>query len=101
MSDSPPDDFLAPPAFKAAEALATLKRHLRDLRLIERAGRFEWNGSPLIELTLEGDTLRARSVKKPARSPEWTVRTLKSSAEVRAFTDPFKRQLALWKEGDE
>ena len=95
------EDSFAPPAFKAEEALGTLKRHLRDLRLLERAGRFEWKGDPLLELTLDGEAIRARSVKRPARSPEWIVRLLKNPAEVRAFTEDFKRQFAQWKERDE
>ena len=95
------DDSFAPPPFKADEALAQLKRHLRDLRLLERAGRFEWKGDPLVELTLDGATIRVRSVKQPARSPEWVTRTLKNGAEVRQFTEEFKRQFARWKERDE
>lgn len=94
-------DFFAPPAFKADEALASLKRQLRDLRLTERAEHFEWNGMPAIELALDGATLCVRCVKRPALSPEWAVRTLKSSAELRAFTEDFKRQLARWKDRDE
>jgi hypothetical protein len=95
------DDGFAPPPFKADEAMAQLGRHLRDLRLLERAGRYEWKGDALIELRLEGDAIRARAVKQPARSPEWQTHALKSAADVRKFLDEFKRQFARWKERDE
>ena len=97
MSDAP----LTPPAFKADEALGTLKRHLRDLRLLERAGRFEWKGDPLVELALDGDAIVARTVKRPARSPDWVTRRLGSAAEVRHYTEEFKRQFATWKDRDD
>jgi hypothetical protein len=95
------DDTAAPPPFKADEALATLKRHLRDLRLLERAGRFEWKGDPLVEASVDGDTIRVRCVKQPARSPDWVTKTLKNGADVRQFTEDFKRQFARWKERDD
>lgn len=95
------DDTFAPLPFQADEALATLKRHLRDLRLLERAGRFEWNGKALIEATLEGAAIRARVVRQPAGSPEWTTQMLKNGADVRKFTEDFKRQFTRWKERDE
>lgn len=95
------DDAFAPPPFKADEALTTLKRHLRDLRLLERAGRFEWKGEPLVELALDGATIVARTVKRPARTPEWIAQTLRNGADVRRFTEDFKRQFARWKERDE
>ncbi|WP_295638639.1 hypothetical protein [uncultured Methylibium sp.] len=96
------DEFgFAPPPFKADEALAMLKRHLRDMRLLERAGRFEWKGDPLVELTLEDGAIRARTVKRPARSPEWTVKLLKSAADVRHYTEEFKRQFARWSDSDD
>lgn len=95
------DDSFAPPPFKADEALHMLKRHLRDLRLLERAGRYEWKGDPLVEATLDGDAIVARSVKRPARSPEWQTRRLASAADVRRFLDEFKRQLAHWRDDED
>jgi hypothetical protein len=95
------DDALKPPPFNPDEALATLKRHLRDLRLLERAGRFEWKGDPMIELRLEDGAIVARTVKRPARSPEWQTRRLASAADVRHYTEEFKRQFNAWKERDD
>lgn len=95
------DDFFAPPPFKAADSLAGLKRSLRELQLAEREGRFELRGQPVAELRLEGDTIVAKAVKRPARAPEWTSRTLKNGADVRKFLDDLKRQLAAWRDSDD
>lgn len=91
------DDFFAPPAFKAAEALVQLKRQLRELRpLAERGNGFQLQGQDVIELQAQADTLHARLAKRPARSPEWVVHTLKNSADVRRFVDTVKAQMARW-----
>jgi hypothetical protein len=95
------DGTFKPPPFKAEEALATLKRHLRDLRLLERAGRFEWKGDPLVELALDGEAIVARTVKRPARSPDWQTRRLVSASDVRQYTEEFKRQFSAWKDRDD
>ena len=95
------DDSNTSPPFKAEETLAMLGRHLRDLRLLERAGRYEWKGDPLVELRLDGATIRVRTVKQPARSPQWSTLTLANAADVRKFTEDFKRQFAQWKQRDE
>lgn len=91
------DDFFAPPPFNAAEALALLKRSLRELRpLQERGNAFELQGQPVIELAQDGDRLQAGLVRRPARSPEWERRPLASAADVRDFTAEVKRRLAHW-----
>ena len=51
--------------------------------------------------SLEDATIRARTVKRPARSPEWTVKTLRSAADVRHYTEDFKRQFARWTDSDD
>jgi hypothetical protein len=91
------DDFFAPPAFKPAEALAQLKRQLRELRpLAERGNAFQLQGQDVLDLQAHDNTIRARLAKRPARSPEWTLHTLKSSADVRQFLDAVKAQLRRW-----
>lgn len=95
------DDFFAPPPFKAADSLASLKRSLRDLKLAEREGRFELRGQAVVELALEGETIVARRVKRPARSPEWMRSVLKNGADVRKFVDELKRQLSAWSDSDD
>lgn len=95
------DDFFAPPAFKPDEALVQLKRSLRDLRaLAERGAGFELKGQAVVELAVDGSTIRARVAKRPARSPEWESRALKSSADVRQFAADVKKRLEAWS-GDE
>jgi hypothetical protein len=90
------DDGFTPPSFKPAESLQRLQRHLRDMRLLERAGRYEWKGDPLVELSLDGAAIVARSVKRPARSPDWQQKKLASEGEVRRWLEEFKRQFAAW-----
>jgi hypothetical protein len=90
------DDFFAPPPFKPAEALLTLKRQLRDLALAERGSAFELKGRGIVELVAGDSAITARLVKRPALTPEWTTHTLKNSADVRRFVDTVKQQLARW-----
>lgn len=97
-------DFFAPPPFKPAEALVGLRRELRDLKLAERSGgeavRFELAGSTVLELQAQaderGEHLAARLARRPARTPEWETRSLRSSADVRALLDEIRRRLARW-----
>lgn len=100
------DDFFAPPAFKPQEALVGLRRQLRDLRpLVERAGaepvRFELAGSSVMELSLAADAIEVKLAKRPARTPEWEARSLRSSADVRALVDEVRKRLGRWNEDRE
>ena len=96
------DDFFAPPPFKPDDALAGLKRGLRELGLSERAGVFERRGSAIAKAAAEGLTISAAVVKEPSRSsPEWQAKTLKSSADVRDFVADLKRKLAGWSDRDD
>jgi hypothetical protein len=91
------DDFFAPPPFKPDEALVQLKRQLRELRpLAERGDGFELQGRTVLRLAVAGPQIEARLAKRPAVSPEWTLHTLKNSADVRRFVDAVKAQLARW-----
>ncbi len=92
----------APPPFQAEEALQRLRRDLKDLGLIERAGAFERGGVALARAAVAQGRLEAAVVRKPSRnSPEWQARTLKTSAEVRDFTQHLKKQLAQWSDRDD
>lgn len=96
------DDVFAPPPFRAADALATLRRTLRDLKLVEREGTFEWRAQPIAQLALENEaSIRARIVKRPARSPEWETRLLRSHADLRKLADELKQRIARWSDRDE
>ena len=88
--------------FDAAEALQKLQRSLRDLGLIERAGRFERRGVAMARAVIDGMTIRAARVKRPARnSPEWAERVLRNSADARDFVADLKKQLAQWSDRDD
>jgi len=92
------------PAFKPDEALQTLRRGLRDLKLQEQAGtaplRYQFKGKPVAELSLAEGGLQARWVKRPSHSPEWQSRTLGNAAAVRDWLAALKRQAAGW-DGEE
>ena len=88
--------------FDAAEALQKLQRGLRDLGLIERAGRFERRGVAMARAVIDGMTIRAARVKRPARnSPEWAERVLRNNADARDFVADLKKQLAQWSDRDD
>jgi hypothetical protein len=92
----------APPPFQAEEALQRLRRELRELGLSERAGMFERRGLALARAAVAEGHIAAAVVRKPSRnSPEWQARELKSSADVRDFTQHLKRQLAQWSDRDD
>ena len=97
------EDFgVALPPFKPDDALANLTRSLRDLGLVERAGRFERRATPIARAVVDGAALRAARVKRPSRtSPEWQDRLLHSSADVRDFVADLKKQLAQWSDRDD
>ena len=95
------DDFFAAPPFKPDEALQRAKRDLRDLGLVEREGRFERKTQQIARFAIDGATLKASIVKRPGRSPEWTDKTLRSSADLRDFVADLKKKLATWSDRDE
>jgi hypothetical protein len=97
------EDFgFAPPPFKPDDALAGLKRSLRELGLSERAGVFERRGVAIATAAVADGAIGAAVVKKPSRnSPEWQPRTLKSAADARDFVADLKRKLAGWSDRDD
>ena len=99
----PDDDFFAPPPFNAETALATLRRTLRDLKLVEREGVYELKGKAIARMRVEGAALRLEVVKRPSTTPEWERTEATDHAQLRRFTDDLKRRLARWEDvrGDE
>ena len=92
----------APPPFKPDEALARLRRDLREAGLAERNGVFERRGVAIARVSVDGAQLKAETVKRPSRNaPEWQARALKSSAEVRDYTAELKKKLAGWSDSDD
>ena len=95
------DDFFAAPPFKPDEALQRGRRELRELGLSEREGRFERKSQQIARLAVDGATLKAAVVKRPGRTPEWTEKTLRSSADLRDFVADLTKKLASWSDRDE
>jgi hypothetical protein len=92
----------APPPFKPDEALQRLRRDLRDLGLAERAGVFERRSVAIARAAVDGATIAAAVVKRPARTgPEWQTRRLVSSADARDFVADLKKKLAQWSDRDD
>ncbi len=90
------DDFFAPPPFDPAAALATLKRTLRDLKLVERGGAFEFGGQPAVKARVDGGALALEVAKRPSRSPAWERVAAHDHAALRKFTDDLKKRVARW-----
>jgi hypothetical protein len=90
------DDFFAPPPFKPDEALVSLKRQLRDLKLAERGNGFEQRGKRVVELAVEGDLIQAKLARRLALTPEWDRITVKSAADQRKLLDEVKKRLVRW-----
>ena len=90
------DDLFAAPPFKAEEALVTLKRTLRDLKLTERGNNFEQRGKRVVELTLDGGAIQARLARRLMVTPEWDRITIRSAPEQRKLIDEVKKRLARW-----
>ena len=98
MSD---DTFgFAPPPFKPDDALAQVKRALRDLKLAERGNGFELRGKRVVELAVDGAAITARLARKLALTPQWDTQTVKSTAEQRKLVDEVKRRLLRWDQED-
>jgi len=101
---SPSDDdggfgFALPP-FRPEDALQTIKRALRDLKLAERGPGFELRGKRVLEISAEADALQVRIARKLALSPEWDRLSVRNANEQRKFIDEVKKRLARWNQED-
>ena len=93
------DDFgFAPPPFKADDALVTLKRTLRDLKLAERGNAYELRGKRVVELALDDGVIQAKLARRLMLTPEWDRVAVKSAAEQRKLVDEVKKRLARWQD---
>jgi hypothetical protein len=94
MSDDP---VFASPPFDASAALQSLRRSLRDLRLLtERGDEYLLRGRAVVVVRLDGAALQARVARQPAVVPQWDDRILRSSPDARQFLDEVKKRLARW-----
>jgi hypothetical protein len=92
---------IAPPPFNPDSALQTIKRFVRDQRVLaERSEGWMLGADVVLKLAVDGDTVKAQLAKRPARTPEWDTFTLKSVIDSRKLQDEIKRRLMRWKEGE-
>ena len=98
MNATDPNFGFALPPFNAADALVSLKRQLRDLKLAERGAAFELRGKRVVELALEDHSIQLKLARRPMLTPESDVRVLTSAAEVRKALDEIKKRLARWEQ---
>ncbi|MDO8418690.1 MAG: hypothetical protein Q7S90_01545 [Rubrivivax sp.] len=95
-----PQGGFAPPPFKPEASLVTLRRSLRDLGLAERGTGFELRGKRVLELAVDGDTIRARIARRLMITPEWDATTIAGAADTRKLLDELKKRLARWERED-
>jgi hypothetical protein len=96
-----PDFGFAPPPFNADNALAQLKRSLRDLKLAERGIAFELRGKRVVELQVEGPAaIAVRLARRLALTPEWDKRAVTSPADQRKLLDEVTKRLERWERED-
>lgn len=99
MSDEGWD--IAPPPFNAESALQTMKRFVRDQRVLaERGEGWMLGGDVVLKLAVDGAALKVQLAKRPARTPEWDTFTLKSATDTRKLQDEIKRRLTRWKDDE-
>jgi hypothetical protein len=99
MTDADDGGFVLPD-FKADNALAQIKRSLRDNKLTERGNAFELRGKRIVELTLEVDGIAVRLARKLAMAPEWDRLGVKNANEQRKLLDEVKKRMARWASED-
>ncbi len=91
------DDFgFAPVPFKPDDAVVSVQRALRDLKLAARGNGFELRGKRVAELDLDGAVLHARIARRPMLSPEWDRFEIHAAPDQRKFIDEVKKRLARW-----
>ena len=96
MSASDDNFGFALPPFNADEALVTLKRQLREVKLAERGNGFELRGKQVVELVAESGAIQVKLARRLMLTPEWDRLSLKSAADVRKALDEIKKRLARW-----
>ena len=94
MTDA--DAGFAPPPFKPEDALAQIKRSLRDLKLTERGSAFELRGKRVAELAVDAAAINVRLARTLALTPQWDAVSIRSAADQRKFIDEIKKRLARW-----
>ena len=95
------DDFdFAPPPFNADNALVTIKRALRDMKLAERGNAFEMRGKRVVELTVDGAAINAKLARRLMLTPQWDRMAVQSAADQRKLLDEVKKRSSKWESED-
>lgn len=93
MSD---DAGFAPPPFSADNALVTIKRALRDMKLAERGNAYELRGKRVVELSIDGAAINAKLARRLMLTPEWDRVNVTSAEQQRKLIDDVKKRLSKW-----
>jgi hypothetical protein len=92
---------IAPPPFDADSALQTMKRFVRDQRVLAERGEGWMLGADVVlKLAVDGAAVKLQLARRPARTPEWDTFTLKSATDTRKLQDEIKRRLTRWKDDE-
>jgi hypothetical protein len=86
----------APPPFNADNALVTIKRALRDMKLAERGNAYEMRGKRVVELAVDGAAINAKLARRLMLTPEWDRISVGSAEQQRKLLDEVKKRLARW-----
>jgi hypothetical protein len=86
----------SPPPFNADNALLTIKRALRDMKLAERGNAFEMRGKRVVELSIDGATINAKLARRLMLTPEWDRISVAAAEQQRKLIDDVKKRLARW-----
>ncbi len=98
--NSSDDPGFAPPSFNADNALVTIKRALRDMKLAERGNAFEMRGKRVVELAVDGAAINAKLARRLMLTPQWDRMAVASAADQRKLLDEVKKRLSKWESED-
>ncbi len=90
------EDFFAQPPWNIDKALLNLKRSVRELKLVERGDRYEWDAKTVLVLRVEGQAIHAQLAQRPALQPQYNAFVLSAAPDVRKLLDEIKKRLARW-----
>ncbi|MCE4557139.1 hypothetical protein [Pelomonas cellulosilytica] len=92
---------MAPPPFNAASAVQTMRRFVRDQRVLaERGEGWLLGADEVLQLSLDGAQVQVRLARRPARTPEWDRFTLASATDLRKVQDEIRRRLRRWQDDE-
>jgi hypothetical protein len=99
VSDDKLGGFALPP-FNADNALAQIKRGLRDMKLAERGNVFELRGKHVVELAPEDGAIAVRLARRLALTPDWDRLRVSNANEQRKLLDEIKKRMTRWDHED-